>query len=58
MEISFGSTSTVLHGKILIGLSESELNDLVKGVGFTKTYTELKPWGWKPVTDFYFRFEK
>lgn len=51
-------TTKALEEDILIGFSENELRDLTRNVGFRKLYTEIKPWKWKPTTDFYFRFEK
>ena len=51
-------TAKALQEGNLIGLSEDQLKKLAKNVGFSKVYTEHKPWKWKPTTDFYFRFEK
>lgn len=51
-------TAKALQDGILVGLAKEELEKMAKQVGFTKVYTELKPWKWKPTTDFYFRFEK
>jgi SAM-dependent methyltransferase len=51
-------TANALQDGILVGLTEREIKKMAKEVGFSRAYTEIKPWKWKPTTDFYFRFEK
>ena len=51
-------TGIALKDGALVGISPLELENYAREIGFQKTYIEVKSDGWKPIKDFYFRFEK
>lgn len=51
-------TTKALQEGELVGISRSELEAYATDVGFTGIYIEIRESEWKPIIDFYFRFEK